>query len=173
MNVIKKSINEIRPYENNAKKHDETQIKNVAESIKQFGFVQPIVIDADGVIVIDHCRYEAGKRLGLTEVPCVLVDNLTDEQVRKLRIIDNKTNESEWALDELEIELDDLNFDDFDFDFDLGEDEELSNEIERKDLSDNITETYEVIVECADETQQEAVYTKLTDEGMKCRVLTL
>ena len=103
MNVIKKSINEIRPYENNAKKHDETQIKNVAESIKQFGFVQPIVIDADGVIVIGHCRYEAGKRLGLTEVPCVLVDNLTDEQVRKLRIIDNKTNESEWALDELEI----------------------------------------------------------------------
>lgn len=69
MNIIMKSLGEITPYEKNAKKHDKTQINNVAESIKQYGFVQPIVIDKDGVIVIGHCRALAAKKLGLKEVP--------------------------------------------------------------------------------------------------------
>lgn len=85
MNVIQKQINEIMPYEKNAKKHDKTQIANVAESIKQYGFVQPVVIDRDGVIVIGHCRTLAAKKLGLKEVPCVCVDDLTPEQVAALR----------------------------------------------------------------------------------------
>ena len=66
MNIIMKSLGEITPYEKNAKKHDKTQINNVAESIKQYGFVQPIVIDKDGVIVIGHCRALAAKKLGLS-----------------------------------------------------------------------------------------------------------
>lgn len=102
MIVNKINIQDIKPYENNAKKHDETQIKNVAESIKQFGFVQPIVLDKNNEIVIGHCRYEASKLLGLEEVPCVRVDDLTDEQVKKLRIVDNKANESPWDFDLLE-----------------------------------------------------------------------
>ena len=73
MIVNKINIQDIKPYKNNAKKHDETQIKNVAESIKQFGFVQPIVLDKNNEIVIGHCRYEASKLLGLEEVPCVRV----------------------------------------------------------------------------------------------------
>ena len=85
MNIIMKSLGEITPYKKNAKKHDETQINNVAESIKQYGFVQPIVIDKDGVIVIGHCRALAAKKLGLKEVPCVCVDDLTPEQVNALR----------------------------------------------------------------------------------------
>lgn len=117
MIVNKISIQDIKPYENNAKKHDETQIKNVAESIKQFGFVQPIVLDRNNEIVIGHCRYEASKLLGLEEVPCVRVDELTDEQVKKLRIVDNKANESPWDFDLLEQELENLDMDDFDFDF--------------------------------------------------------
>lgn len=117
MIVNKISIQDIKPYENNAKKHDETQIKNVAESIKQFGFVQPIVLDRNNEIVIGHCRYEASKLLGLGEVPCVRVDELTDEQVKKLRIVDNKANESPWDFDLLEQELENLDMDDFDFDF--------------------------------------------------------
>lgn len=99
MNIIMKSLGEITPYEKNAKKHDKTQINNVAESIKQYGFVQPIVIDKDGVIVIGHCRALAAKKLGLKEVPCVCVDDLTEEQVKALRIVDNKSNESEWDFD--------------------------------------------------------------------------
>lgn len=106
----------------NAKKHDGTQIANVAESIKQFGFVQPIVIDKNGVIVIGHCRALAAKKLGLDEVPCVCVDDLTPEQVNALRIVDNKSNESEWDLDLLAEELPELDLSAFDFDWDSPED---------------------------------------------------
>lgn len=99
----------------NAKKHDEKQIKDVANSIKNFGFVQPIVIDENDEIVIGHCRYEASKLLGLLEVPCVSVKGLTEAQVKALRIADNKTNErSIWGLNELGMELKSLK-DDFDF----------------------------------------------------------
>lgn len=124
MNVKNINIKDIRPYENNAKKHDKTQINNVAESIKQYGFVQPIVIDKDGVIVIGHCRALAAKKLGLKEVPCVSVEDLTEEQVKALRIVDNKSNESEWDFDILPDELAELDLSDFDFDFGVEDEEE-------------------------------------------------
>ena len=85
MNVKNVKIADITPYNKNAKKHDKKQIANVAESIKQYGFVQPVVIDSEGVIVIGHCRVLAAKKLGMTEVPCVCVDDLTPEQVNALR----------------------------------------------------------------------------------------
>lgn len=120
MNVVYKKLREITPYDKNAKKHDKTQIANVAESIKQYGFVQPIVIDRDGVIVIGHCRALAAKKLGMKEVPCVCVDDLTPEQVNALRLVDNKSNESDWDFDLLKDELPELDLSDFDFDFDFG-----------------------------------------------------
>lgn len=120
MNVVYKKLREITPYDKNAKKHDKTQIANVAESIKQYGFVQPIVIDRDGVIVIGHCRALAAKKLGMKEVPCVCVDDLTPEQVNSLRLVDNKSNESDWDFDLLKDELPELDLSDFDFDFDFG-----------------------------------------------------
>ena len=128
MKVANKNLAELTPYAGNAKKHDSTQIANVAESIRQFGFVQPIVIDRDGVIVIGHCRALAAEKLGMKEVPCVCVDDLTPEQVNALRIVDNKSNESEWDLDILPDELADLDLSDFDFDFGI-EDEEEETEI--------------------------------------------
>lgn len=120
MNVVYKKLREITPYDKNAKKYDKTQIANVAESIKQYGFVQPIVIDRDGVIVIGHCRALAAKKLGMKEVPCVCVDDLTPEQVNALRLVDNKSNESDWDFDLLKDELPELDLSDFDFDFDFG-----------------------------------------------------
>ena len=117
MKVENRKLDEIAPYKKNAKKHDKTQINNVAESIRQYGFVQPIVVDKDGVIVIGHCRYEAAKALGMKDVPCVCVDDLTEEQVKALRIVDNKSNESEWDFDILSDELANLDLSDFDFDF--------------------------------------------------------
>lgn len=120
MNVVYKKLREITPYDKNAKKHDKTQIANVAESIKQYGFVQPIVIDRDGVIVIGHCRALAAKKLGMKEVPCVCVDDLTPEQVNALRLVDNKSNESDCDFDLLKDELPELDLSDFDFDFDFG-----------------------------------------------------
>lgn len=105
MEVEDRRLAEIIPYADNAKKHDKRQIANVAESIKQYGFVQPIVVDKDGVIVIGHCRALAAQKLGMDEVPCVCVDDLTPEQVNALRLVDNKSNESDWDMDLLSAEL--------------------------------------------------------------------
>ena len=128
MDIIYKSLTELTPYSKNAKKHDDIQINNVAESIKQFGFVQPIVVDKDNVIVIGHCRALAAERLGMEEVPCVSVDDLTEEQVKKLRIADNKSNESPWDFDLLYEDIEGLDFDGFDFDFELYTEDEYGEE---------------------------------------------
>lgn len=119
MEVKNRKLSSITAYGKNAKKHDKTQINNVAESIKQYGFVQPIVIDRDGVIVIGHCRAMAAKKLGMEEVPCVCVDDLTPEQVNALRLVDNKSNESAWDFDLLAEELPELDLAAFDFDWGL------------------------------------------------------
>ena len=124
MKVANRNLAELTPYAGNAKKHDSTQIANVAESIRQFGFVQPIIIDRDGVIVIGHCRALAAKKLGMEEVPCVCVDDLTPEQVNALRIVDNKSNESPWDFDILPDELAEIDLSDFDFDFGFSMDED-------------------------------------------------
>ena len=142
MKVANRNLAELTPYAGNAKKHDSTQIANVAESIRQFGFVQPIVIDRDGVIVIGHCRALAAKKLGMKEVPCVCVDDLTPEQVNALRIVDNKSNESEWDFDFLADELAELDLSDFDFDFGIEDEEEQTqteysaDDTEHKSLAD-------------------------------------
>lgn len=142
MNIVQRKISEITPYERNTKKHDERQIKNVAESIKQYGFVQPIVIDSDGVIVIGHCRYAAAKKLKMREVPCVCVDELTEEQVKALRIVDNKTNESPWDVELLGDELADLDMTAFDFDFPkIGEATEVTDEVLDRFFEDKNDET--------------------------------
>ena len=125
MDVRNISVKDLIPYERNTKKHDKTQINNVAESIKQYGFVQPIVIDKNNTVVIGHCRLLAAKQLKMKEVPCVCVEDLTEEQVKALRIVDNKSNESEWDFDILPDELADLDLSDFDFSFGITDDDEL------------------------------------------------
>ena len=124
MDIVQRKVSELIPYAKNTKKHDKKQINNVAESIKQYGFIQPVVIDKDGVIVIGHCRVLGAKKLGMKEVPCVCVDDLTPEQVNALRIVDNKSNESEWHMDFLAEELKELDLSAFDFDFGIKIEEE-------------------------------------------------
>ena len=124
MDVRNISVKDLIPYERNTKKHDKTQINNVAESIKQYGFVQPIVIDKNNVVVIGHCRLLAAKQLKMKEVPCVCVEDLTEEQVKALRIVDNKSNESEWDFDVLPDELAELDLSNFDFNFGIDDEEE-------------------------------------------------
>lgn len=99
MNIINKNVDDLIPYAKNTKKHDKKQINNVAQSIRKYGFVQPIVVDKSNVVVIGHCRLLGAKKLKMSTVPCVCVDELTEEQVNALRIVDNKSNESEWDLD--------------------------------------------------------------------------
>ena len=91
-------VSEIKPYEKNAKAHPKKQVEQIAASIKSFGFVQPLVVDKNNVIVIGHGRLEAAKLLGMTEVPTISVENLSDEEVKALRLADNKLNESEWDM---------------------------------------------------------------------------
>ena len=148
MKVANRNLAELTPYAGNAKKHDSTQIANVAESIKQFGFVQPIVIDRDGVIVIGHCRALAAEKLGMKEVPCVCVDDLTPEQVNALRIVDNKSNESEWDFDILPDELADIDLSDFDFDFGIEDEEEETEIVE--DEAPEVDEDAEPIAKLGD-----------------------
>lgn len=131
MEVKSLKLDNITPYGKNAKKHDKRQINNVAESIKQYGFVQPIVVDRDGVIVIGHCRALAAKKLGMEEVPCVCVDDLTPEQVNAMRLVDNKSNESDWDFDLLKVELPELDLSAFDFDWGLSD--ELNDSVVEDD----------------------------------------
>ena len=115
LQIIEKSITEITPYEKNPRKNDEA-VEYVANSIKEFGFKVPIVIDKNGVIVAGHTRYKAAQELGLEKLPCVIADDLTEEQVKAFRLADNKVGElAEWDFDLLDGELDDI------FDIDMSE----------------------------------------------------
>ena len=136
------------PYDKNTKKHDKTQISNVAESIKQYGFVQPIVIDKENVVVIGHCRLLAAKQLKMKEVPCVCVEDLTEEQVKALRIVDNKSNESEWDFDFLADELLEIDLSAFDFDFGIEDEEEETEIVE--DEAPEVDEDAEPIAKLGD-----------------------
>ena len=115
-------INTIIPYEKNAKKHNKTQIKNVAESIKEFGWQQPIVVDGNNTIIIGHCRFESAKLLRLKQVPITIAD-FDEKKANKLRLLDNKTNESEWDIDLLISEIPELDFGNYDVDWGLPEEE--------------------------------------------------
>lgn len=96
MEIVNRRIKDIRPYENNPR-DNEAAVEYVKNSIEEFGFRVPVVVDKDGVIVCGHTRYKAAKLLGLSEVPCVVAEDLTEEQVRAFRLVDNKTQElAEW-----------------------------------------------------------------------------
>ena len=114
MNIVYKRVDEIIPYEKNPRIND-AAVDAVAQSIKEFGFRVPIVLDKNNVIITGHTRLRSAKSIGLTEVPCIIADNLTPEQVQAYRIADNKTGEiAEWNYDLLPIELRDLQEKDFD-----------------------------------------------------------
>lgn len=132
-------ISDLRPYEKNPRKNDDA-VRYVQESIKQFGFKVPIVIDKNNVIVAGHTRYKAAKKLGLKEVPCIVADDLTDEQIKAFRLADNKVSEkAEWDFDLLGDEMEDI----FDIDmtvfgFEDEETEEEPQEVEEDDYDPKI-----------------------------------
>lgn len=111
MNVIYKSVAEITPYENNPRKNDHA-VEYVANSIREFGFKVPIIIDSDGVIVAGHTRLKAAEQLGMETVPCIVADDLTEDQIKAFRIADNKVSEfATWDMDKLDMELEDIELD--------------------------------------------------------------
>ena len=119
MEIINRKVSELIPYDRNPRKNDEA-VKYVKASIEQFGFKVPIVIDAQGVIVAGHTRVKAAKELGMKEVPCIVADDLNEEQIRAFRLADNKVGEiAEWDFEKLAQELeaiaDKYNMDEFGF----------------------------------------------------------
>lgn len=115
MELVKVSIDKLKPYGNNPRYNDEA-VDPLEESIEQVGYVSPIVVDENYEILAGHTRWRALNNLGYDEVEVIVVPGLTDEQKRKFRLLDNKTAEiAEWDLDKLLKELEDLDFGDFDF----------------------------------------------------------
>lgn len=120
MEIIYKNIKDLKPYSKNARKNDKA-VKYVAKSIENFGFKIPVIIDKNGVIVCGHTRYKASKKLGYNEIPCIIADDLTEEQIKAFRLADNKVSEkADWDFDLLSDEINDIidiNMEDFGFEF--------------------------------------------------------
>jgi len=111
MEIIYKKLSDLREYENNPR-NNEDAVEAVANSINEFGFKVPIIIDGNNIIIAGHTRYKASHRLGLLEVPCIIAYDLTEEQIRAFRLVDNKTSElATWDIEKLNEELADLNLD--------------------------------------------------------------
>lgn len=176
---------DIKPYSLNAKRHPDKQVELIADSIIRFGWQQPIVVDANNEIIVGHGRYLAWK-LKHTEMDEPWVTNnegitlngkqgkeLTEYEVKAYRLADNKIAESDWDMDLVIEELDELDSVLAKLTgFDLSA--ELADLDEEKELTEAaVEEAYEVIVTCKDEAEQEEVYNKLTKQGLSCRVLTL
>ena len=142
MKVLSKKIEDIHPYERNPRRN-ENAVEAVARSIKEFGWQQPIVVDKDMVVIVGHTRLKAAEQLGLKEVPVVVADNLTSEQVQAYRLADNKTGEiAEWDFALLPIELKDLQEVDFDLStlgFDTEELDRLLNGGDGDPVADGLT----------------------------------
>ena len=117
MEIVNIAVDKLVPYENNPRNNTEA-IQYVANSIKEFGFKVPLVIDGDNVVICGHTRLLAAKQLGLKDVPCVVADDLTEEQIKAFRLADNKVGEiATWDLNKLQLELDflDCNMEEFGF----------------------------------------------------------
>ena len=137
MKIIDKKLSELKPYEKNPRKNDEA-VKYVMESIKEFGFKVPIIIDKNNVIVCGHTRYKASKKLKLDTVPCIIADDLTEEQIKAFRLADNKVSEkAEWDFDLLDDELKGIfDFDMQEFGFDFEDDEKPAQEVVEDEVPD-------------------------------------
>lgn len=161
MNIINLKLDQLHPYENNPRKNDEA-VKYVAESIKEFGFKVPIVIDKNNVIIAGHTRYKAAKKLKLTEVPCIVADDLTEEQVKAFRLADNKVGE----LADLNMNMDVFGFEEFDIEDNAPDVEEDYYEPdppnEPKSKPGDIFKLGEHFLMCGDSTKYEDVM-KLLD----------
>ena len=185
LQIVSKKISEIVPYENNPRKNDKA-VEFVANSIKEFGFKVPIIIDKENVVVAGHTRLKAAEQLGYKEVPCIIADDLTEEQIKAFRIADNKVADAaEWDLDKLSLELEDISLDMTEFgfgDFELtmltkdiepeGYDSDLIEEYTQQDENglDQGLQSFNVIISCLNEEQQSWLKALLKEGGKLKRV---
>ena len=174
MQAIDKRLDEIKPYDRNPRLND-AAVPKVARSIEDFGFKVPIVVDREGTIITGHTRYLAARQLGMETVPCVVADDLTDEEARSFRIADNRTHEAAtWDMDALRAEIDELEDAGVDMDwmaFDRPEADE-AGEYEEPSAQD-VEQTYAISVELSSEDEQRRAYDHLTGLGFDCKVVVI
>lgn len=141
--IVMRNIKDLKPYKKNAKKHPKEQVERIANSIKEFGFTQPVLIDKNNCVVAGHGRILGAKAAGLKEVPTLCLDDLTEEQIKAYRLADNKLNESDWDSVLLAEELDELNsvLDMEQFGFELAK--EMEEEQNKYTMKTNIPQ-YEI-----------------------------
>lgn len=171
LKIVIKNVDELNVYENNPRKNDQA-VEAVANSIKEFGFKVPVIITKDNVIIAGHTRIKACKKLGITDVPCIIADDLSEDQIRAFRLADNRASElADWDLDKLKVEFDNIELDLDLFGFEelqkkLSDDPEDDDFDESEALTDNtyskkgdIFELNEHRVMCGDSTDPEIVKT--------------
>jgi len=170
MNVVEKNISEIKEYAGNPRNNADA-IEPVMRSIESFGFKQPIVVDKNNTIVCGHTRYQAAIKLGLATVPVVIADDLTDDEVRAYRIIDNKSGEyALWNDDLLKTELGAIDFDMSGYEFpDFADIPNVADDI--KEL--NYCEKFGVVADCRDEAEQRAAFELLDGAGYSARIVSI
>lgn len=173
--IVYKTLDEIKPYERNARNNDNA-VDSVANSVKQFNFNVPITVDKNGVIVSGHTRYKAAKKLGLERVPVIVLDDLTDDEIKAYRLADNKTGElANWDLVQLDEELESiLNIDMEDYGFDLDEfdmeDEDYSISSDEDNHTTNTTKHvkmcgYDIEITDEEERKLKSFIVKYVDEN--------
>lgn len=176
------AVADLVPYAKNSRTHDDAQVAQIAASIREFGFTNPVLIDGEGGIIAGHGRVLAARKLKMRQVPCIMLDYLTDTQRRAYVIADNKLAlNSGWDEELLKLELSDLNDEGFDLALvgfgpselsaAMGLDEELDGEAPKIDAGIDYKEKFAIIVDCADEADQQATFERLDSMGFTCKVL--
>ncbi|HEQ0376092.1 TPA: ParB N-terminal domain-containing protein [Streptococcus pyogenes] len=172
MGFVDKKLSEITPYKNNPRNNDEA-VGPVAESIKEFGFKVPIVVDKNGEIINSHTRYKAAQKLGLETVPVIVADDLSEEQIKAFRLADNKVCEiAVWDLDLLNEELNDildLDMSAFGFELEIDDENQENLDADFEEIEDDSV----LIVEAESEEELEKLYDEFVERGFKCRVSIL
>ena len=184
LSIEYKRVDDLIPYVNNSRTHSDEQVTQVAASIKEFGFTNPILIDENNGIIAGHGRLMAAKKLKLEQVPTITLVGLSDAQRKAYVIADNKLAlNAEWDFDLLKIEIESLQEDDFkldllSFDVDelngiLGFDDiaEEDEEEPEQDYKDNYKEQYGVIIMCKSAEEQEKIFNKMQQNGYEVKVV--
>jgi hypothetical protein len=172
MQIVEKKISELVEYEGNPRINDDA-VEPVAQSIKSFGFKQPIVIDRNNTIVCGHTRLKAAIKLGMEGVPCVIADDLTEDEVKAYRLVDNKTAEyAQWNYELLDSELKMIEFDLGDWQFDESALADIST---IPDIPKEIgyAEKFGVVVDCNDEAEQKSAFELVHGAGYNARIVSI